>query len=116
MATDIIVGEPKVKARVQMRNKNGQPTLTYDVAGGIEWTSSDDTKAAAVDDDADPHDARIDILDKTEPGSPVRIGVSFDGDPGDGVRMVEAEAEINVIDGQATGAEIFIDIVEEPPA
>jgi hypothetical protein len=60
MAIDLHIGEPNVRARVRMRDANGNLTTSYDVAGGIIWNSSDETKVAIVDDDADPHDARID--------------------------------------------------------
>jgi hypothetical protein len=108
--TDLHIGDT-VRARVRMTDANGNQTTVYDVAGGVTWTSTDASKVAAVDDDADPHDARLDVLALTDAG-PVRVGVSFDGDPGTGTRTVSAESEdINVVPGEATGAAVVIEMV-----
>ena len=83
---DLRIGEPNVRARVRMRDANGNETVNYDVTSGIIWTSTDATKVAIIDDDADPHDASVDVLALSE-GMPIRLTVSFDGDPGtDGIR------------------------------
>lgn len=107
MAVDLRIGD-EVLVEVTMTDANGNPTTVYDVAGGIQWTSTDASKVAVADDDADPHDARVDVLALTE-GVPVRIGVSFDGDPGEGVRTVAGESEdLNVVPGEATGATVKV--------
>ena len=108
MAVDLHIGD-NVRARVQMTDANGNPTTTYDVAGGIDWDSTDPDKVSIADDNADPHDARVEVLALTE-GTPVRLSVSFDGDPGEGERRVSGESEeINVVPGPATGAEVVLE-------
>lgn len=107
---DLRIGDD-VKVRVRMTDENGSPTTIYDVAGGIAWTSTDASKVAVLDDDADPHDATVSVLALTE-GTPVRVGVSFDGDPGAGERTVSGESEdLNVVPGEATGAEVVVEII-----
>jgi hypothetical protein len=106
---DLHVGDSNVRARVRMRDANGNETDSYDVAGGVTWASSDPSKVAITDDDADPKDARVVVLALTG-GAPVWLNVSFDGDPGDGTRAVEAQSEdINVVPGDATTAEVVIE-------
>jgi hypothetical protein len=112
---DLRIGEPNVHARVIMRDASGNETQSYDVAGGVLWESTDDTKIAILDDDADPRDAVVSVLALTEEGSPVRLSVSFDGDSGSGVRTVRGESEdLNVVPGDATGAEITIEFRAAP--
>lgn len=110
MATELHVGDQNVKVRVRMRDANGAETDDYQ-AGSIAWTSTDDSKVAAVDDDADPKDARVDVLALTE-GTPVRLSVDFDGDAGEGEHPVHAETDdIIVVPGPARSAEIIIETV-----
>ena len=110
---ELHVGDSNVKVRVKMLDVAGNETNDYQ-AGSIVWTSTDDTKVAAVDDDADPKDARVDVLALTNAG-PVRLAVDFDGDAGGGEFPVHAETEdITVVAGPARSAEIIIETVAEP--
>lgn len=103
---DLRIGDDVI-VEVTMTDANGNTTTNYQV-GSIQWTSTDASKVAVIDDDADPHDASVEVLALTE-GTPVRIGVSFDGDPGEGVRTVSGESEdLNVVPGEATGATVKV--------
>jgi hypothetical protein len=110
---ELHVGDNNVRVRVRMRDANGAETDDYQ-AGSIMWSSTDESKVAVADDDADPKDARLDILALTE-GTPVRVKVDFDGDAGDDVVPVYAETEdILVVPGQARSAEVWIETVAVP--
>lgn len=106
---DLHIGDDVV-VEATMTDANGNETTVYDVAGGIQWTSTDASKVSVTDDDADPHDAAVEVLALTE-GTPVRISVSFDGDPGTGVRTVTGETEdLNVVPGEATGVQVVLKV------
>jgi hypothetical protein len=108
---DLHIGED-VHVRVTMRDAGGNVTDRYDVAGGIQWTSTDEAIVAVEDDDADPKDARVTVMSL---GGPVRIGVSFDGDSGAGVRQVSGESEdLNVVPGDAVAGEVVVEIRAAP--
>jgi hypothetical protein len=110
---ELHVGDSNVKVQVVMRDANGAETNDYQ-AGSIIWSSTDGSKVAVVDDDADPKDARVDVLALTE-GTPVRLSVNFDGDAGDGEDPVHGETEdIFVVPGPARTAEVIIKTVATP--
>ncbi len=101
------VGSPGV-ASVLMRDAQGAETKTYDVTGGIQWTSTHPDVVAVFDDDEDPRDARIEFL-QVFSDEDVFLEVSFDGDPGDGQRAVTARSEaIRVVPGPAATAEVVV--------
>lgn len=99
-------------AEVHMTDAQGNDTDSYDVMSGISYVSSDPDSIEVVDDDAEPKDARLNFLALTD--APQQVTVTFDGDPGDGVRSITLVSEdIEVVPGPATGGTVTIRFTQQ---
>ena len=98
------------RAVLIMKDAEGNVTNEYDVAGGIQWTSTDPTVAVVGDEDVDPKDAVVNFLAL---GS-CRIEVSFDGRIGPDENRITAAADVDVVPGEAVAGELTLEMVMVP--
>ena len=102
------------KAKVVMRDADGRETDSYDEMIGIGYESSNPDAVSVVDDDAEPRDARLEFLAPTD--EPVFIDVTFDGDPGDGMRPIRLRSDgITVVlppPGDAVSGDVIVEFTQ----
>jgi hypothetical protein len=112
MAVQAHIGDTGVVA-VEMTDEQGNLTDTYDKITGIRYDSSNPNAVSVLDEDAEPKDAEVEFKALTT--EPARITVTFDGDPGSGVRPITLVSEdIEVVAGEATGGTVTIRLVQQP--
>lgn len=111
---EVHIGETG-KVIVRMKDANGNETDSYDKMSGVTYTSTHPGMVDVVDADAEPKDAELSFSALTPTGEDAFINVSFDGDPGDGVRQVALVSEaIHVVPGDAVAG--TVEIVVTPVA
>ena len=118
MAKELHPGET-VDFKVTLYQASGAPTDTFDEIGGIEWSVSDPDAVEIVDEDAEPRDGQLRVVQPSQPpGQDQFLRVVLDGDPGDGVIEIRLESEPwVVVDGPATGGTVTLQLrpVSPPP-
>jgi hypothetical protein len=99
----------KARVELEMLDADGNTTTNYQ-AGSIKWTLSHPDSMALADEDANPLDAVLTFTELTPPGEDASISVSFDGDPGTGVRTVRSQSQepIRVVEGEAVAGVVHV--------
>ena len=118
MALELHPGET-VDFKVVLYQASGAETDTFDTVTGIEYSVSDPEAVEILDEDAEPRDGHLRVVQPSTPsGEDQFLRCVLDGDPGDGVTEIRLESEPwVVVDGPATGGTVTLQLrqIQPPP-
>ena len=111
MATTTTTVGSKLRGKVTLFDKDGNPGASYDEAGGIVYEVDNPDVASVTDEDADPMDCEIDVLAL---GTTI-IRCRLDTRTGEDQNPLVLEGELVVEAGEATTGTFAFEQVQPPP-